>query len=53
MQHAKERRFPIGFTGPRKGMATHQQAALAEELRELLAEHQDADVEAHYRDAVG
>jgi len=53
MQHAKKRRFRIGFTGSRKGMTTNQQAAFAEELRELLAEHQGEDVEAHHGDAVG
>jgi len=34
-------------------MTTHQQAALAEELRELLAEHHGAEFEAHHGDAVG
>lgn len=46
-------RFRIGFTGSRKGMTADQQTAIREELRELMSEHLDDEVEAHHGDSVG
>ncbi len=48
-----KRRFRIGFTGSRKGLTTDQQEALRQQLRELLEEHREEEIEGHHGDAIG
>jgi len=53
MAQAEKTRFRIGFTGSRKGMTEDQQEAVRLQLKELVEEHSDKQLQAHHGDAIG